>query len=122
MEKMTKTMYFEQIRETLVAAEASEDLVAFVDAQIEQLSARSAKAKERAAAKRQEPDELYTAVANVLTSELQTADAITAALSMEDVSVAKVRARLTKLVAADVAVKESVKGEGGRTHMEYRLA
>lgn len=122
MEKMTKAMYFAQIREILVATEAAAELVEFVDAQMEQIANRSAKAKERAEAKKGEKDELYEAVAATLTADLQTADAIYEAVAMEGVSIAKVRARLTKMVNAGLAVKESVKGEGGRSHMEYRLA
>ena len=68
-----------------------------------------------------EGDELRAAVQAVLTQELQTIDAIVEQIECEDVTKAKVTARLTALVKAEVARKDTVK-EGSRKIMAYALA
>ena len=61
------------------------------------------------------------AVAAVLTAELQTVDEIVAQVEGEEVTRAKVVARLKKLTDAGVAVKDSVKVEKSK-RVAYRLA
>ena len=119
--KMTKTMWFEEIKAIVEAsdAEAKDEMTAFIDAQIELLTKKAAKAKERAAARKVEGDELREVVAAVLTDEFQTIDEIVAKIDGEDVTKAKVTARLTQLVKAEMAVKEQVKA-GDRKVMAYK--
>lgn len=123
--KITKTEYFEMIKAELVNIEGKEDLIAFVDTQIEQIAAKAQKAKERAAEKKADGDELRESVRQVLTSEYQNIDAIMGSLEetgldMTDISRAKVSARLTQLVKAGMVEKEQQKA-GDRKTMHYRL-
>ena len=84
------------------------DLAEVMTHEIELLDAKSAKAKERAAAKKAEIDELGNAVAEALTDEFAVIADIAAKIEGEDVTVAKVTNRLTKLVNAGVAEKIQV--------------
>lgn len=119
--KMTKAMWFEAIKAVVEASEAEQkdEMVAFIDAQVELLAKKADKAKERAAAKKVEGDELREVVQSVLTEELQTIDAIVEKIEGEDVTKAKITARLTQLVKAGLAEKEAVKA-GDRKVMAYR--
>lgn len=119
--KMTKAMWFEAIKAVVEASEAEqkEEMVAFIDAQVELLAKKADKAKERAAAKKVEGDELREVVQSVLTEELQTIDAIVDKIEGEDVTKAKITARLTQLVKAGLAEKEAIKA-GDRKVMAYR--
>ena len=122
--KMTKKDYFNEIKgiveETKI--ENKDELVNFLDAQIESLDRKAEKAKERAAAKKAEGDELRETVKSILTKEFQTAEEITNAIDDEEISKAKVIARLTQLVNLGEAVKESAKTEDGKSRMTYKLA
>lgn len=101
-------------------------IVAFCDKEIETLDARAEKAKERAAIKRAEGDELLEIVYNALTDEFETRDAITERIGDENISVAKVTYRLTSLVKAGRAVKDetNVTGADGKNRRVsvYKLA
>ena len=103
-----------------------EGIVEFCEAEIEALANRAAKAKERAAAKRAEGDELQVAVLNALTDEPATRQEIFERIDIADTSVAKVGYRLTTLVNLGQAVKSEVtaEGEDGKTHKyaAYALA
>ena len=110
-----------------VVVVAPEQFVEFAQKEITLLDNKAAKAKERAAAKRAEADELMEVVQSLLTDEFQTAADIAAQIEGEDVSQNKITARMTKLITAGVAVKEqiSVPGvNGGKAtkKMGYRLA
>lgn len=121
--KITKTQMFEAIKAVIEASEApeKEDMVAFIDHQVELIAGKAAKAKARAAAKKTEGDELRAAVQAVLTDEAQLIDDITAQIEGEDVTKAKVTARLTQLVKAGIAVREEVKVDKSK-RTAYRLA
>lgn len=121
--KVTKAMMFEAVREVVEAsdAEMKTEMVEFIDKQLEQLAAKAEKAKARAAEKKVAGDELREVVKSVLTDEFQTIDAITAQIVGEDVTKAKVTARLTQLIKSEEAVKEQVKA-GSRKVMAYKLA
>ena len=121
--KVTKAMMFEAVREVVEAsdAEMKAEMVEFIDKQLEQLAAKAEKAKARAAEKKVAGDELREVVKSVLTDEFQTIDAITAQIVGEDVTKAKVTARLTQLIKSEEAVKEQVKA-GSRKVMAYKLA
>ena len=121
--KITKTQMFEAIKAVIEASEApeKEDMVAFIDHQVELIANKAAKAKAKAATKKTEGDELRAAVEAVLTEEAQLIDDILAQIDMEGVTKAKVTARLTQLVGAHIAVKEEVKVEKSK-RAAYRLA
>ena len=111
--------------ETKVGNLDAEEVIAFIDKTVEQIENKAAKAKEKAAEKRNEGDELFNTVVRALTDELQTIDVITevviAATGDEEITKSKVTARLTKAVNADIARKEQVKGTSGRKVMAYAL-
>lgn len=120
--KMTKAMWFEAIKAVVEASdvEQKDEMVEFIDAQVEALAKKAEKAKERAAAKKVEGDELREVVRAILTDELQAIDDIVAQIEGEDVTKAKVTARLTQLVKAELAEKDQIK-VGDRKVMAYRL-
>ena len=139
MEKMTKRNVYEALinyansgvmayagdeGDVIVSTEA---LAAFAENEIALLDKKAAKAKERAAQKRAEGDELTDAVrAAMSTEEFETIADIAARIEGEDVTVAKVQYRLTQLVKNGEAVKEQVTIPGGegvkaRKVMAYRL-
>ena len=105
--KITKRDNFEAIAAFLADAGKTEwaDVISH---EIELLDNKAAKAKEAAAKKKAVNDELGDAVAAVLTDELTTIADITAKVEGEDVTVAKVTNRLSKLVANGVARKEQI--------------
>ena len=121
--KITKTQMFEAIKAVIEASEApeKEEMVVFIEHQVELIANKAEKAKAKAATKKVEADEMEQAVAAVLTAELQTVDEIVAQVEGEEVTRAKVVARLKKLVEAGVAAKDSVKVEKSK-RVAYRLA
>lgn len=122
--KMTKRDYFEEIKGIVEGTEVENksELIYFLESQITSIENKAIKAKERAAAKKEAGDELRETVKSVLTSEFQTAEEITAKIDAEDISKAKVIARLTQLVNLGEAVKEATKTEDSKSKMTYRLA
>ena len=89
---------------------------------ISQLDHKAEQARKRAAKKKAEGDELRDIVEGILTNEPQIIDAITAQVDFEGATKAKITARLTQLVNAEIATKEQVKTEDGRKVMAYKLA
>ena len=87
-------------------------LTAFCTNEIGLLDKKAAKAKENAAAKKTEKDELCNVVEAVLTTEFQTRNDIAAKIEGDDVTVAKVGYRLTKLVEMGLAEKTEVSVPG----------
>ena len=122
--KVTKKEYYVMLKEVVENAEVEnkDELVEFIDKQIKLLDDKAAKAKEKAAEKRAEGDELRATVEAALTEEYQTIADITAQIDDEEVSKAKVTARLTSLVKEGLAVKEEAKTEDGKKVMVYRKA
>lgn len=122
--KMTKKDWFEVIKGIVEASNSDQKdgAVEFIDKQVESLAAKAEKAKARAQKNKEAGDELRAKVQAVLTDELQTIDAITAQVDVEDVTKAKVTARLTQLVNAKIATKDTVKTEDKRKVTAYRLA
>lgn len=124
--KITKAMVLEVIGKnvknmTFDGDVTAEDVTAFVETTLAQIAAKAEKNKERAAAKRQAGDELRAKVLGFVTEEWQTRDEITANFEDEDVTPAKVGARLTQLVADGVVVKEKQRVDG-KDKMFYALA
>ena len=122
--KLTKREYFEKLEEIVrnVESDIKEELIYFIESQITSIDNKAIKAKERAEAKKAEGDALREAVKSVLTNEFQTADDVFAQLDGEDLTVAKVRARLTQLVNLGEAEKADVKTEDNKTKKAYKLA
>lgn len=127
--KITKKDKFNMILAILEASdnENANMLTEFVGNEIALLEKKSAKAKEAAANKKAEADELTVMVENVLTDEYQTIAEVTAAIDNEDVTTAKVAYRLNALVKAGVAEKAEKTIPGGegvkaRKVQSYRIA
>lgn len=126
MEKMTKRNVYEALihyansgvmayaadeGDVVVTAEA---LAAFAENEIALLDKKAIKAKERAATKRAEGDELTGAVrAAMSTEEFEPIAEIAARIEGEDVTVAKVTYRLTQLVKNGEAEKQELTIPGG---------
>lgn len=121
--KLTKKDYYGMLKDIILTSDVDnkEELEAFVDRQIEIIDNKAEKAKERAAEKKAEGDELRAAIKSVLTEDYQSADDILAQLEGEDLSKAKIIARLTQLVNNGDAEKAQAKTEDGKKFMTYRL-
>lgn len=124
MEKVTKKEMFNVIKDALADRA---DVVAFCDHEIELIDKKAAKAKEAAAKKRANGDELTDVVFSLLNDEPQTIADIAGQIEGEDVTTSKVSYRLTSLVKAGKAQKVDLKieaAEGGksRTVKGYFLA
>ena len=118
-DKVTKVEIYGMIKE---ACADNEVIVDFCDKEIAALGAKAEKAKVRAAAKKAAGDELRAVVASVLTKEPMIAEDILACIEGdEDLTKAKVIARLTQLVKAGEAVKSEVTVDG-KKRMAYALA
>lgn len=122
--KLTKKDYYEILKTTVegIEVENKEDLLTFIDRELELIENKSAKAKVRAAEKKAEGDELRATVKAILTTENQTIDEIFGQIEGEDLTRAKIVARLTQLVKTGEAKKEEVKSEDGKRIMVYALA
>lgn len=132
MEKMTKAMYFEIIKdivkglseEVFPEGVGANDVLDFIDRQVELLDKRAAASKERAAKKRAASDELTELIYTMIfeAEDLITADEIVEKIGDEEVTKNKVTARVSKLVKAGRVAKEQVKLEDGKKRMAYRVA
>ena len=139
MEKMTKRNVYEALinyanggamayagdeGDVVVTAEA---LAAFAENEIALLDKKAVKAKERAAQKRAEGDELTDAVRAALSTEtFEPIAEIAARIEGEDVTVAKVTYRLTQLVKNSEAEKQELtipgaEGQKSRKVQGYKL-
>ena len=131
MEKITKREMYEAIKETFETGSCKFDaatVVAFCEKEIASLDSKAAKAKERAAAKKADGDELTELVASALTDEFQVIADIAAAVAETnaDATVSKIQYRLGKLVESGAAEKTQVtvpasEGSKARKIMAYRL-
>lgn len=103
------------------------DVIAFCEHEIELLDKKTAKAKERAAAKRAEGDELTEQIYDVLSGdEFMTIPEIVKALGDEDVSAQRASYRLRSLVEANRAEKTEITvagsdGSKASKRVAYRL-
>ena len=119
--KMTKKDYFEEIKTVL--EDAKEPALAEVMAhEIALLENKAIKNKERAEARKIAGDELRDTISNILIDDLQTVDEIVEQIDDEEITKAKVVARLTQLVNLNEAIKEQIKTEDGKKVMAYRRA
>lgn len=122
MEKMTKRNVYEALINYANTGVMSYDgnevtaeaLAAFAENEIALLDKKAAKAKERAATKKAEGDELTAVVRQVMsTEEFEPIADIAARIEGEDVTVAKVTYRLTQLVKNGEAEKQELTIAGG---------
>ena len=125
METTTKVLKSEKltaIRAILVEAGADEMLIEEIDKQLGQIAARAERAAERRAEKKAAGDALCDTIMTVITDEYQTADDVFAALEdVEDITIAKVRSRLTQLAALGKIEKADAK-VGEKVKKVYKLA
>ena len=135
MEKMTKRNVYEALINYATSGVMSYDgnevtaeaLAAFAENEIALLDKKAVKAKERAATKRAEGDELTAAVrAAMSTEEFEPIADIAARIEGEDVTVAKVTYRLTQLVKNGDAEKQELtipgaEGQKARKVQGYKL-
>lgn len=126
--KITKKEYYTMLRDIVRGDSNSEmtnsqyELIEFIDKQIEAIETKAEKAKEKAAEKKANGDELREVVQSVLTDEYQTIDTIASQINGEDVTKAKITARLTSLVKAGLATKSDLRNEEtGKTQKAYKL-
>lgn len=139
MEKITKRNVYEALINLVETGELAyttdegsvtvtgDELKAFAENEIALLDKKAVKAKERAAAKKTEADELTEAVFAALTEEFEIIKDIKARLGMEDVSEQKISYRLRKLAEAGRAEKGELTIPGGEgvkasRKVAYKLA
>lgn len=122
--KMTKKEYYDLIKNIIEGADIAEknELIEFINKQVAQIDAKAEKAKAKASEKRAAGDELREVIKTILTNELQTADEITNKIENEEVTRAKVIARLSQLVKNGEVEKTDVKTSEGRNVKAYKLA
>lgn len=121
--KTTKRDYYEMLKEIVLNTnvEGATELVEFIDKQVSLIDSKAEKAKARNAEKKANGDELRDVVQNVLTDEFQTIDAIVSQIEGEEITKAKITARLTSLVKNGIAEKTDVKDDEGRKLKAYKL-
>lgn len=121
--KLTKKDFYAILTEMVGASdsEIKEDLIAFIEKEVNLIDTKAEKAKARAAEKRANGDELRDAVQSVLTEEYQTISDIASQVEGEEITKAKITARLTALVKAGLAEKADVKTEDNKTVKAYKL-
>lgn len=126
--KITKKEYYVMLKDIVRGDSNSEmtnsqyELIKFIDKQIEAIETKAEKAKEKAAEKKANGDELREVVQSVLTDEYQTIDTIVSQIEGEDITKAKITARLTSLVKAGLATKSDLRNEEtGKTQKAYKL-
>ena len=123
MEKITKREMFEAIKGLAESGalhmadfnEAISDsaVAEFCENEIALLDKKAAKAKERAATKKAEADELMEVVAEALSEDFEPIAEIAGRIQGDDVTVAKVQYRLRKLAEAGRAEKSEITIPGG---------
>ena len=123
-EKITKKAYFEMLKDIVAATDTADkdNLLAFIDTNIAQLDAKAAKAKEKAAEKKIEGDELREKIAACLTSEPKDIATILDEVGDEELTRAKATARLAQLINLGTATKEVTKTADGKKATVYKLA
>ena len=123
MEKITKREMFEAIKGLAESgalhmvdfneAISDEAVANFCANEIALLDKKAAKAKERAATKKAEADELMEVVAEALSEDFEPIAEIAGRIQGDDVTVAKVQYRLRKLAEAGRAEKSEITIPGG---------
>lgn len=124
MEKITKAQKYAMIEDILntVDGDNIDMLIEFVQAEQAALANKAAKAKAKAAEKKTEIDDLGNAVLAVVTAEPATRDEIFNAVEFDDATLAKVGARLTRLVDLGLVQKSEVKSVSASGKKTTRMA
>ena len=128
MEKITKREMYEAIAKAMETGEckyAPDVVIEFCENEIALLDKKAAKAKERAATKKAEADELMEVVAEALSEDFEPIAEIAGRIQGDDVTVAKVQYRLRKLAEAGRAEKSEItipatEGSKARKVVGYR--
>lgn len=124
--RMTKMEKFQAIEDILntVDGDNIDMLIEFVQAEQAALARKATKAKEKQAEKKTEVDELGNAVLGVLTADPMTRDEVFALVEFdgEEISVAKIGARLTRLVELGLIQKTEVKATTASGKKTTRMA
>lgn len=122
-ERKTKRDYFETLREMVVATvpdQAEQDeMLEFIDRELEILENRKAAAQKRAEKRRAESDALTDQIYSLLGDDWSTVDTIVESIDDEEVTRNKVTSRLGKLIKLGKVEKESIKVDG-KSRMAYR--
>lgn len=122
-QKVTKKDNYEFLKRLVAETQLDnrDELTFFIDKQIAAIDDKAEKAKIRAEEKKAEGDELRSVVEAVLTEEYQTVEEIMEQIDGEDLTKAKVVARLAQLVKCGSAVK-AVEKMNGKKAMVYKLS
>lgn len=119
-EKTTKAMILEMIKAGMAD---NAEVIAYCDNELALLASKAAKAKERAAAKKAEGDELRAVIETILKEATEPMTREMVLNCIEDpegeLTVAKVGARITQLVQLGTVSKTSVKTEDGKSKTAY---
>lgn len=120
--KYTKVDALNEIKEAMAD---NANVVAYCDNELALIDKKNAKARERAAAKRAEGDELQGEVFAAITDAPQTRDDILAvvveATGNDELTVGKIQSKLNNLVEAGKIEKCKVKTEDGKQKTAYTL-
>lgn len=111
--KITKKDRYNEIIAILTGIDGTDELIDFCEAEIGHLDQKSAKAKEKAAEKKDTVDALTETIKGVLTADYATIADITALVGDADATESKVRYRLNALVDAGAAEKTQLSIGGG---------
>jgi len=101
--------------------ESREDVLAYVAKETAALNHKNEMAAKRAAEKRAKGDELRATIEGLLSDEPKTVNDILAEIGDESLTPSKVVARVSQLVKAEKAAKETVKIDG-RKLVAYTIA
>ena len=124
-DKLTDRKIYTAIVEGTFEDLDSDALVAWAEKKIAQLDHKAAKAKETAAKKRAEGDELTDAIMAVVSDEFQTIADISACIEGEDITASKVAYRLNAAAKAGKLEKGElvIDGDGKKRRVvAYKLA
>ena len=120
--KYTKVDALNEIKEAMAD---NANVVAYCDNELALIDKKNAKARERAAAKRAEGDELQGEVLAVITDAPQTRDdilvAVVDATGNDELTVGKIQSKLNNLVEAGKIEKYKVKTEDGKQKTAYTV-
>lgn len=121
--KKTKMTYFLELRamvENMNDIENQDELLEFIDREVETLERRKDKARERAEKKRAESDAMTDTIFDTLHYDYLTIDDVLEQIDNEEYTKSKVISRLGRLVRAGKVEKEYIKTEDGKRKMGYR--
>ena len=125
MEKITKAQKYAMIEDILntVDGDNIDMLIEFVQAEQAALARKATKAKEKQAEKKTEVDELGNAIMQVLNGEPKLREDVLALVAdFEEVTLAKVGSRLTKLFDLGLIQKTEVKATTASGKKTTRMA